>query len=249
VSKGLLLGLSIPLGLVVGSVLTMVIDRVPERWPVFHPGPRCPHCEAPIATRHLVPVLSWIMLRGRCESCRERITIAYPIVELLTAFAFAAAVLQTGAHWQVLAFWLFFSALIAVSVVDLFNYMIPDRIVFPSLGASIVLIAAISLYYDKPQMISGALIGMFVYAVMLGLPFIIRPNALGFGDVKLALLMGLFLGWGDDYLNSVRLVLIALVLGCLIGLAIGALLFVARKLTGRDWLPDPLVEAEPLALA
>jgi len=76
---------------------------------------------------------------------------------------------------------------------------------------------------------------------------VIRPNALGFGDVKLALLMGLFLGWGDDYLNSVRLVLIALVLGCLIGLAIGALLFVVRKLTGRDWLPDPLVEAGELA--
>jgi leader peptidase (prepilin peptidase)/N-methyltransferase len=168
-------------------------------------------------------------------------------VELLTAFAFAAAVQVAGPHWQVVALWLFFSALIAVSVVDLFNYMIPDRIVFPSLGASVVLITAISLYYDRPRMISGALIGMLVYAVMLGLPFVIRPNALGFGDVKLALLMGLYLGWGDDYLNSVRLVLIALVLGCLIGLAIGALLFLARKVTGRDLLPDPLVEAGELA--
>ena len=93
-SKGLLLGLSIPLGLVIGSVLTMVIDRVPERWPVFRPGPRCPHCEAPIAPRHLVPVVSWFMLRGRCASCNERITVAYPIVECVTAFAFAAAVVQ-----------------------------------------------------------------------------------------------------------------------------------------------------------
>ena len=246
-SKQLLLILSIPLGLVIGSVLTMVIDRVPERWPVFRPGPRCPHCEAPIAPRNLIPVLSWIVLRGRCASCREHITIAYPIVELVTAFAFAAAVQRVGPHWTALAYWLFFSALVAVSVVDLFNYVIPDRIVFPSLGASLVLIVVISLYYDQPRAISGALLGMGVYAVMLGLPFVIRPNALGFGDVKLALLMGLFLGWTDSGINAVRLVLISLVLGCLIGLTIGAALYLARKATGREFLVDPLVEAGELA--
>jgi leader peptidase (prepilin peptidase)/N-methyltransferase len=246
-NKQLLVGLSIPLGLVIGSVLTMVIDRVPEKWPVFRPGPRCPHCEAPIAARHLVPVLSWFMLRGRCASCHERITVAYPIVEVVTAVAFTAVVVQFGPRWDVLAFWLFFAALIAVSVVDLFNYLIPDRIVFPSLAASILAIVAISLYYDNPRAITGALIGMLVYAVMLGLPFVIRPNALGFGDVKLALLMGLFLGWGGDYLNSLRLVLYSLIIGCIVGLAIGALLFFARKVTGRELLIDPLVESGELA--
>ena len=246
-SKQLLLVLSIPLGLVVGSLLTMVIDRVPERWPVLRPRPRCPHCEAPIAARHLIPVVSWIMLRGRCASCREHITIAYPIVELVTAFAFAAAVISVGPIWTVVAYWLFFAALIAVSVVDLFNYMIPDRIVFPSLALSLVLIVGISLYYDNPRAIAGALIGMGAYALLLGLPFVIRPNALGFGDVKLALLMGLFLGWTSDYLNSVRLVLMSLILGCVLGLAIGALLFLARKVTGRELLIDPLVESGELA--
>jgi len=247
VNKQLLVALSIPLGLVIGSLLTMVIDRVPERWPVLRPRPRCPHCEAPIAARHLVPVLSWFVLRGRCASCREHITVAYPIVELVTAFAFAAAVLRVGPNWTVVAYWLFFSTLIAVSVVDLFNYLIPDRIVFPSLAASLVLIVATSLYYDQPRAISGALVGMLAYAVMLGLPFVIRPNALGFGDVKLALVMGLFLGWTPDLLNAVRLVLISLVLGCLIGLAVGAALFLARKFTGRDLLVDPLVESGEIA--
>jgi prepilin signal peptidase PulO-like enzyme (type II secretory pathway) len=147
----------------------------------------------------------------------------------------------------VVAYWLFFATLIAVSVVDLFNYMIPDRIVFPSLAASLALIVAISVYYDEPKAIAGALVGMLAYAVMLGLPFVIRPNALGFGDVKLALVMGLFLGWTDDYLNSVRLVLISLVVGCLVGLGIGAALFLARKATGRELLIDPLVEAGELA--
>ena len=246
-NKQLLVALSIPLGLVIGSLLTMVIDRVPERWPVLRPRPRCPHCEAPIAARHLVPVLSWFVLRGRCASCREHITVAYPIVELVTAFAFAAAVLRVGPNWTVVAYWLFFSTLIAVSVVDLFNYLIPDRIVFPSLAASLVLIVATSLYYDQPRAISGALVGMLAYAVMLGLPFVIRPNALGFGDVKLALIMGLFLGWTPDLLNAVRLVLISLVLGCLIGLAVGAALFLARKFTGRDLLVDPLVESGEIA--
>jgi leader peptidase (prepilin peptidase) / N-methyltransferase len=244
-SKSLLIALSIPLGLVVGSVLTMVIDRVPERWPVFRPGPRCPLCEAPIAPRHLVPVLSWFMLRGRCASCREPITVAYPIVEAVTAFAFVAAVLRIGPHWTVVPYWLFFSTLIAVSVVDLFNYVIPDRIVFPSLGASFALIVAISLYYDDASAITGALVGMLLYALMLGLPFVVRPNALGFGDVKLALLMGLFLGWFNtgDRLDTVRLVLIALVLGCFVGLVVGAGLFVARKISGRELLLDPMVES------
>jgi leader peptidase (prepilin peptidase)/N-methyltransferase len=246
VNKQLLVGLSIPLGLIVGSILTMVIDRVPEGWPIFRPGPRCPHCEAPIAPRHLVPVVSWFVLRGRCASCHVPITVAYPIVEAVTAVAFAAAVLRVGPHWTVVAYWLFFATLIAVSVVDLFNYVIPDRIVFPSLLVSLALIAGISLYYDDPRAIGGALVGMLVYAVMLGLPFVVRPNALGFGDVKLALLMGLFLGWTDDSLNAIRLVLISLVLGCLIGLAIGAGLFIARKLSGRDLLLDPLVEAGEL---
>jgi leader peptidase (prepilin peptidase)/N-methyltransferase len=246
VSKQLLLILSIPLGLVIGSVLTMVIDRVPEKWPVFRPGPRCPHCEAPIAPRNLVPVVSWFMLRGRCATCREHITAAYPAVELVTAFAFAAAVLRVGPHWTVIAYWLFFATLIAVSVVDLFNYLIPDRIVFPSLAASLVLIVAISLYYDDARAITGALIGMIAYAFLLGLPFVIRPNALGFGDVKLALVMGLYLGWTDDHLNAVRLVLISLVIGCLVGLGIGAALFLARKMTGRELLADPLVEAGEL---
>lgn len=246
-NKQLLLVLSIPLGLVVGSILTMVIDRVPEGWPIFRPGPRCPHCEAPIAKRHLVPVVSWFMLHGRCASCNVPITAAYPAVELVTAFAFACAVLRIGPLWTVVAYWLFFATLIAVSVVDLFNYVIPDRIVFPSLGLSFAMIVTISLYYDDASAISGALVGMLVYAVMLGLPFVLRPNALGFGDVKLALLMGLFLGWTDDSLNAVRLVLISLVLGCVIGLLVGAGLFLARKITGRELLIDPLVESGELA--
>ena len=188
-----------------------------------------------------MPVLSWVVLRGRCVTCHEPFTVAYPIVELVTAVSFAAAALRIGPHLPLLAYWMFFATLIVVSVIDLFTYTIPDRVIFPMLGVSIGVIILISLYYGDANAIVSALVGMLVYAMLLFLPFVIKPNALGFGDVKLALLMGLFIGWLGDWVLAIRLVLIALIMGCMLGFLIGGGLWLTRKITGREVLLDPLV--------
>jgi leader peptidase (prepilin peptidase)/N-methyltransferase len=232
--------LAIPLGLVVGSFLTMVIDRVPDRLPIFAGGPRCPHCEHPVRGGDLIPVVSWMRLKGACRHCREPLTVAYPVVEALTAAAFLAIALRFGAHPVVWPFFVFVAALVALSVIDVFLYLLPDRIIFTTIGVSLVLIVAVSFYLDRPDAITRALIGSLAYGVVLFVPWLIKPNAIGFGDVKLALLLGLFLGWlPGDALGGIQLVLYALLMGCVLGVGIGGTLLLVTRRTGRVLLPDP----------
>jgi leader peptidase (prepilin peptidase)/N-methyltransferase len=232
--------LSVPLGLVVGSLLTMVIDRVPDRLALFAPGPRCPHCAHRIGGIDLIPVVSWFRLRGQCRHCHEPLTAAYPAVEILTALVFLATAWRFGSHPVVWPFFVFFAARVALSVIDSFLYLLPDRIIFTTFVVSLVLIVGVSLYLDRPDAITRALIGSGAYGFVLFVPWLVKPNAIGFGDVKLALLLGLFLGWlPGDALGGLQLVLYALLIGCLLGVGIGGILLLVNRLTGRDLLPDP----------
>jgi len=117
------------IGLCVGSFLNVVIYRVPRRESVVRPRSHCPACEAPIADRDNIPVLSWMLLRGRCRSCGARISVRYPLVELGTAVLFVAAAVRLGATWQLPAFCVFFASLLAISVIDLDHYIIPNRVI------------------------------------------------------------------------------------------------------------------------
>ncbi len=228
------------LGLVVGSALTMVIDRVPDRLNLIHPGPRCPFCEHAIGPSDLVPVVSWLRLRGRCRDCQHPITKAYPAVELLTAALFVIAVWRFGVNLSLIPVFVLFSALIALSVVDLYHYRLPDRILFPSLGLSIVAIVTVSLARDLTGHIPGALIGAAAYFLLLFIPHLISPRGMGFGDVKLALLMGLFLGWPyQGFRYGFTLILYALFLGAVLGVVGGFALSATRRVTGRNVMPDP----------
>lgn len=231
------------LGLVVGSALTTVVDRVPDRLSLVRPGPRCPHCDAPVAGRDLIPVWSYLRLGGRCRACRTRLTVAYPIVEVLTAALFVAFALRIGAQPALAVYWFFAAVLVAVSVIDLFLFVIPDRITFPALGVSLAAMAAISVAEGQPVWVAWALCGMAAYGLVLFVPWVVKPEALGFGDVKLALLLGLHLGWPFAYVDGVRLVLMALLIGCALGLVTGLGLVVARRLTRTAVLVDPLGDA------
>ncbi len=228
------------LGLIVGSFLTMVIDRVPDRLSVTHPGPRCPYCEHDLAAADLVPVVSWLALRGRCRYCDHAITPAYPAVEIVTAAAFVLAAVRIGFQAALVPVLVFFATLIALSVVDLYRYRIPDRILFPGLGLSIIGIVVVSVSRDQAGLVSGALVGAVLYFVILLIPHLAYPKGMGFGDVKLALLLGLFLGWAhDDLIYSLRLILFALLIGAVLASVGGAILVVVRKMSQRAVLPDP----------
>lgn len=226
-------------GLVVGSFLTMVVDRVPDGLALFE-RPRCPHCEHDLAARDLVPVASWLFLRGHCRFCGERITAAYPAVEIVTAALFVAATVRFGASWVLPPILILFAMLVAVSVVDLYDYRIPDRIVFPTLGLSIPLVIAVSFYEELPEAALWAVGGALFFAGVLFVTSLLPGGGMGMGDVKLALVLGFYLGWlGSNLRGMVLLVFSALLIGSLLGVVMGLGVGALRLRFGRDALPDP----------
>lgn len=218
-------------GLVVGSFVNTVIVRVPAKEPLLGLRSRCPQCEAPIARRDNIPVLSWVLLRGRCRSCREPIPVGYPLVEVANAGLWVAAGLRFGAEPELAVYAVLFSVLLALSVIDLELYILPNRITYPSILASLVIVPLLSLLVsdDPGRAIRWALIGGFGYAGFLAITLIlyeliVRKEGMGMGDVKLALLLGIWVGWIDPIL-----VLYSLIAASLIGLVVGLGIFIVRR--------------------
>lgn len=215
-------------GLAIGSFLNVVIERVPKRQSIVRPRSRCPKCEAPIAERDNIPVVSWLALRGRCRSCDERIDVRYPLVEVATAGLFVAAALRFPEDWVLPAFCLFFAVLLAVSVIDLEHYIVPNRIVYPTLLAAVPALTIVALVDSRWGDLRGALIGAVVASGGLLVINLVNPRGMGMGDVKLALVLGLFLGW-----INVATVALGLFLGFLFG-ALGGLLLMLLRRRRRD---------------
>jgi leader peptidase (prepilin peptidase)/N-methyltransferase len=174
-------------GLAVGSFLNVLAARVPLRRSIVHPGSACMSCTAPIAWYDNLPIVSYLLLRGRCRSCGETIPWKYPLVELLTALFVAASVLAFGLSAEAAVASFFCTALVTVSVVDLERHIIPNRIVLP---AAAVILAAKTLLFPSPEWAVAA----FGAALFLFLAALAYPAGMGMGDVKLALLLGAILG-------------------------------------------------------
>ncbi|MBA3426986.1 MAG: prepilin peptidase [Actinobacteria bacterium] len=198
-------------GLAIGSFLSVVAARVPEGRSLVFPGSACLSCQSPIAWYDNIPVLSYLVLRGRCRSCAVPIGVAYPLVELATALLVAGCVLGFGLTLDALVAAVFCAALVAVSVTDLKRRIIPNVIVLPA--AAVVLAAQTVLHPSAEWAVAafGAALFLFVAAVAY-------PGGMGMGDVKLALLLGAMLG---------RSVTVALMLGMLAAL-VPAVVLLAR---------------------
>ena len=176
-------------GLVLGSFLNVVIHRLPRGESIVKPRSRCPGCEREISARDNIPVLSWLLLRGRCRHCGTKIATRYPLVELLTGALFAGVVLARGADedaWLGLAFVL---VLVPVTFIDLDHRIIPNKITLAGAIAAPVILA-ITDPGDLPEhLIAAVAAGGFLLLAALA-----YPAGMGMGDVKLAFVMGLFLG-------------------------------------------------------
>ncbi|MFP5377618.1 MAG: prepilin peptidase [Acidimicrobiia bacterium] len=183
------------LGLVVGSFLNVVIARVPKKESVVHPRSRCPGCGAAIAPRDNVPVLSWLALRGRCRSCGERISARYPLVEITTAVLFALTALRLGVDPALPAFLVFVAALVAITPIDLELRIVPNRIVYPTLFVSVpLLLLAAAVDGDWASAREAAIGGVAAFAMFFVLWYV-SPRGMGYGDVRLSGVIGMFLGW------------------------------------------------------
>jgi leader peptidase (prepilin peptidase)/N-methyltransferase len=174
-------------GLALGSFLNVVASRLPLRRSVVSPGSACMSCEQPIAWYDNVPLVSYVLLRGRCRSCGVRIGLRYPAVELATGLLIAASVLRFGLTADAVVAAVFCAALVAVSATDLEHRIVPNRIVLP---AAVVLLAAQTALHPSPEWAIAAVAASgFLLSAAL-----VYPAGMGMGDVKLALVLGAVLG-------------------------------------------------------
>lgn len=185
-------------GLAIGSFLNVVIWRVPRGESVIRPRSACPSCAAEIAAKDNIPLLSWVLLHGRCRSCRARISWRYPAVEAVTGLGFVAITAWRGLAPELPAL-LFLSAVtVALAAIDIDVQRLPDTIVLPSIPVAIILIgigvAADSGATGWWPLVRALIGGVVLFAVYFAIVFV-YPAGMGMGDVKLAALIGLYLGW------------------------------------------------------
>ena len=210
-------------GLVLGSFLNVVAARVPLRRSVVRPGSACMSCGTELAWRDNVPLVSWLVLRGRCRHCAAGIPLRYPAVELLTALLVAACLLAYGlTAYAVLAAG-FCAVLVAIAAIDLEHRIVPNRIVVPATGA---VLAARTFADPSPEWALGTL-AAFAFLLAAALVY---PAGMGMGDVKLAALLGAMLG---------RNVGVALMAGMVAALIPSVVLF-ARHGAGARKMGIPL---------
>lgn len=242
VSDALVVALCVLAGLAVGPFLTTLIAQVPDKLPVAWPSPLThppilywfrQGSDAPDASVDPVPDVDGgdgdgdnAPIEGANLSPRA-VGLA---VEILTPVLFAFAGLRWASSWVFLPFLVLFAALLVVSVIDIEHYRIPDRIVFPALALAVPLIVVVSFVEDSTKSITFALIGAVAYFLLLFIAHLVYPAGMGFGDVKLALLMGLYLGWlAPDGFRAVTLVLFGLMIGCVVGVVVGGGLMLIRR--------------------
>ena len=191
----------------------------------------CPHCRKKLGFLDLIPVLSFILLKGRCRYCKERISIQYPSVELAAGFLFVLNFLMSELPPNIVEVGtlILIPFLIIIFVYDLKHYIIPDKVVYPAIGIALVYDFWMSWMSDIPRM-SDILISSFGTAgFFLAIALISRGKWMGVGDIKLAFLMGLILGWPN--------ILAALFLAFLIGAIIGVGLIIFGKKTIKSEVP------------
>jgi leader peptidase (prepilin peptidase) / N-methyltransferase len=201
-------------GLLLGSFLNVVAYRLPRGESIVFPGSHCPSCDTPIKAYDNVPVLSWLVLRGRCRSCRKSISARYPIVEAVTAALLVAVVLAKGADsdaWLGLAFVIL---LVPVTLIDLDHRIIPNTLMLVGTVVSVGILLLTDAGALTEHLIAAAAAGGFLLIAALA-----YPAGMGMGDVKLAAVMGLFLGRDVG-----PAMLVALVAGSVVGA-----LIIARK--------------------
>jgi leader peptidase (prepilin peptidase)/N-methyltransferase len=181
-----------PFGLVVGSFMTVVAARVPAGGSIVSPRSQCPACGTPIRNRDNVPVLGWVLLHGRCRACGARISIRYPILELVTAVLVAVPFGIYDSIWVAVAVAALLALMPAIAAIDIEHRIIPNRVMYPALIA-FPLYLIVARIAGAPIDLARMAIGFLIYGGGL-LIVAFLSNGMGMGDVKLAALIGLTLG-------------------------------------------------------
>jgi len=211
------------LGLIAGSFLNVVIHRVPLRESVIFPTSHCPACGEPIRPRDNVPLISYVLLRGRCRNCKARISLRYPLVEALTGILFAWAAYEFGLGLELLSALALILTLVALAGTDLEHRLLPNVIVGPAALVGFVLSVLASPERWWIYLVSAVAVAGGLFALAL-----VYPGGMGMGDVKMGGMLGAFLG---------PYAALAVFLGALCGAITGGVLMAAGKVQRRHALP------------
>jgi leader peptidase (prepilin peptidase) / N-methyltransferase len=211
-------------GLLVGSFLNVIIWRVPRNESVVSPRSRCPQCGHEIRGRDNVPIISWLLLRARCRDCGAYVSARYPLVELATAVLFGLVAWHFGLHLVLVAYLYLAAISIALALIDIDLHKLPDALTLPSYPVAAVLLTAGALAAHEPfDLVRAAIGGVALFALYAVLWFV-YPRGMGLGDVKLAGVLGMYLGylgWGT------------LAVGAFFGFALGGVVGITLMAIGR----------------
>ena len=182
------------LGASVGSFMNVCVSRLPHGESLVRPRSKCPGCGGPIAWYDNIPLLSGLLLRGRCRQCRESISVQYPVVELVTAAIWVGMALQYGPTWRSLQGSILFSLLLTISLIDARHYLIPDALSLGGLGAGL----ALALLPGPPSILTALIGAALGFGVLLAVgvlgEWVFKKPAMGGGDIKMMAMVGAFLG-------------------------------------------------------
>jgi leader peptidase (prepilin peptidase)/N-methyltransferase len=205
---------SLVAGLLVGSFLNVVAHRLPRGESLVHPRSRCPECGTQLRAIDNIPLVSWLALRGRCHHCGAPISARYPLVELVTGALYAGVVASQDDAARIVLGLLLVTALVPITLIDLDHRIIPNRIIGPATLAGVVAIAALDTDFLPEAVIAAVAGGGFFFVAA-----VLYPRGMGMGDVKLAGMLGVYLG---------RAVAPAIFIALIAGVAVGAAI-IARK--------------------
>jgi leader peptidase (prepilin peptidase)/N-methyltransferase len=203
-------------GAMIGSFLNVCIWRIPEEKSIVFPASHCPKCGRSIRPFDNIPVLSWLILRGRCRDCGKPISPRYPLVEMLTALLSLVLFWKYGLSLQYLAAFLFAAALVVITFIDFDHQIIPDVISLPGIPVFFLLAVFVMGIGFFDALIGLIIGGGFLYLVAVGYELIAKREGMGGGDIKLLAMIGAFLGWKSLFF----VVFMSSILGALVGIVL-----------------------------
>ena len=220
------------LGLLIGSFLNVVIYRVPRKLSIVRPPSACPTCHTPIRARDNVPVISWLVLRGRCRSCATSISPRYPIVEITTAILFAGVAARVGYRADLPALLVIVAGLFALAIIDAELMVLPRRIVYVVLALEVAGFVGASANLHQWHRLAVAIVVGIVWFTIFFTINAVSPRALGFGDVRLALVLGFALGW-----LGVGYAILGFFTANLVGVIVGVTLLAFKRIERSQAIP------------
>jgi leader peptidase (prepilin peptidase)/N-methyltransferase len=215
------------LGLVTGSFLNVCISRIPEEGSIIYPPSHCPKCKSKLGIYDLIPLISYLILRGRCRYCGEKISIRYPVVEALTAALFLMFYLKAGLSVQFAALLIFSVLLVLISFIDIEHMVIPDFLMLIGIGSGVAYSVCSGSIVES---LTGACFGfLFMFILSSAAKYALKKEAMGDGDIKLLVMLGANLG--------IERTLLSVLFASLTGAAAGISLILLKKMKKEDYIP------------